>query len=229
MKRLKNEQKRKKANLIKIEGLRLLENSLKQDWFPELITTEKHLKNLKFKNLKKIFISEEKIIKKYMNLPKLEPIIAIGEYPVKKNVDYNENIVAFFSQDPTNIGSIIRTSLAHGINNFLFSKNSPDPYNLLVLRTSAGFSFGIKNSKINIDESPKLSNHKLIVASAHDGIKIENLKSKNKKFCLVFGHESKGVPKPWEEKGEKITIPIKNIESLSVSAAAAIIINKITK
>ena len=164
-----------------------------------------------------------------MSIPKLEQIIAIGKCQIKKNIDYNKDIVAFFSQDPTNVGSIIRTSLAHGINNFLFSKDSPDPYNLIVLRTSAGSSFGINYSKMDNQIFTSLSEHKFILATAHNGKKIEDIEVRNKKICLIFGNESKGIPETWEGRGEKTTIPIKNVESLSVSAAAAIIINKITK
>ena len=69
----------------------------------------------------------------------------------------------------------------------------------------------------------------MILATAHSGKRVEDIELKNEKICLIFGNESKGIPRSWESRGEKITIPIKNIESLSVSAAAAIIINKITK
>jgi len=229
LKSLKNEQKRKKANIVRIEGERLLKDSIDQGWLPEIITTKKYAKRFENKNFQKIFVAEEKLIKKCMSIPKLEPIIGIGKYPIKKNIDYKKDMVVFFSQDPTNIGSIIRTSLAHGIDNFLFSQNSPDPYNLIVLRTSAGASFGINYSKMNNEESLKLPEHKLILATAHSGKRVEDIELKNEKICLIFGNESKGIPRSWESRGEKITIPIKNIESLSVSAAAAIIINKITK
>jgi len=162
-----------------------------------------------------------------MILSKLEPIISIGNYPKEEKISYKKNIVVLLSQDPTNIGSIIRTSCGHDINNFIFAKEAPDPYNLLVLRSSAGSSFGINYCRMNDQTLEKLCDHEVFTAVAHNGEDIKKIEIKKSKKALIFGHESKGIPEKWLQKSKKITIKTKNIESLSVSAAAAIIINKI--
>ena len=113
------------------------------------------------------------------------------------------------------------------INDFIFAKEAPDPYNLLVLRSSAGSSFGINYSRINDTNLEMLCDHEILTAVAHNGTNIKRIKIKKSKNAFVFGHESKGVPKRWLKESKKVTIKTKNIESLSVSSAAAIIINQI--
>tara|TARA_A100001037_G_scaffold201930_1_gene180466 strand:- start:407 stop:1051 length:645 start_codon:yes stop_codon:yes gene_type:complete len=212
---------------VRTEGLRLLDAAINRGWKPNILTTEEYFEKIDKKHQKKIFVSEKEIIKKHMLLPKLEPIIGTGNYPARKKISYKKNIVILFSQDPTNIGSIIRTSRGHDINDFIFAKEAPDPYNLLVLRSSAGSSFGINYCRINDKNLEMLCDHEILTAVAHNGANIKTIKIKKSKNAFVFGHESKGVPERWLKESKKVTIKTKNIESLSVSSAAAIIINQI--
>ena len=196
-------------------------------WEPSILTTEEYFEKINKNYSGKILVSQKELIKKHMILSKLEPIISIGNYPKKEKMSYKKNIVVLLSQDPTNIGSIIRTSRGYDVNDFIFAKEAPDPYNLLVLRSSAGSSFGINYSRIDDQTLERLLDHEILAAVARNGEDVKKIEVKKSKKALIFGHESKGIPKDWLQKSKKITIKTKNIESLSVSAAAAIIINKI--
>ena len=90
-------------------------------WEPSILTTEEYFEKISKNYSGKILVSQKELIKKHMILSKLEPIISIGNYPKKEKMSYKKNIVVLLSQDPTNIGSIIRTSRGYYVNDLMLS------------------------------------------------------------------------------------------------------------
>lgn len=131
-------------------------------------------------------------------------------------------------EKPGNIGAIIRTACAAGVNNIILSDNQTDIYNPNTIRASEGLIF-----KLNIIESSNRQvfdwltskNIPVYAASTDTGCIYSDVSYKNR-TALVFGSESKGLKNFWLERcNQLIKIPMtKNIDSLNVSVSLAIIV-----
>ena len=113
---------------------------------------------------------------------------------ITKN-EFNQNIKMVFENisDPGNLGTIIRTAVAVGLDTIYISKNSVDIYSHKVIRASAGMIF-----KINIiqDDIEKIletfKNEKFsLVKTIMNGENLytfaeENVQKKKEKIAIFF-------------------------------------------
>jgi len=129
-------------------------------------------------------------------------------------------------QDPGNVGTIIRSAYAFGVESILLTEGCADIYNLKTMRASMGAVFKQKiylTCLLELHEF-KESGVKVIGASNDSGskdIKHANLKN----AIIILGSEGQGIAESLLELcDEKIRIPIKpDCESLNVATAASII------
>ena len=134
-------------------------------------------------------------------------------------------------QEPSNLGAIIRSGIAFGFANFLLL-NCAYLYNEKVIRASAGAVFQCRYKNIEIKEIDRLkAEYQIIATSSKNGLNLKKIKEKIKnKFIIVLGNEGRGINKVIEEKADlKISIELKKeIESLNVAVASAIIFYELT-
>lgn len=133
-------------------------------------------------------------------------------------------------QDPGNMGTIIRTAEAAGVDLILVTKNCTDPYGDKALRSSMGAIFLVPI--IEVEEMDwvdllKKQNIQLIATDLSAKKSYEELDYSGG-INLIIGNEGHGISKALlDQADEKTIIPIfGNIESLNVSIAAGILIYK---
>ena len=129
--------------------------------------------------------------------------------------------------DPGNLGTIIRTSAALGIDAVISSLETVDYYNDKVLRATQGAIFKIPLFKMNLNEVlPLLKDNNITVYGTHleSSISIKEVEKKDK-LAIVVGNEAKGVSKEVLDLCDKnVILPMDNdVESLNVSIAAALL------
>ncbi len=134
-------------------------------------------------------------------------------------------------QDPGNFGTIIRTSLATGVDAIFSSPETSSIYNPKVLRASAGAIFDIAViQNIPLDKMFSFTRERnipVVTLDPHKGKSIDNV-TITSPYMLVVGNESKGVPEELIKKSNLIvTIPVKGVESLNVSVATAVALYKL--
>lgn len=136
--------------------------------------------------------------------------------------------------DPHNFGAILRSAETFGVAGAIFPKDRSADINTTVVKTSAGATeyldfCRVTNIARSLSELRKNGFH--VIAAESDG-EIEVSKfNPLLPLAIVFGSEGKGV-RPLVRKNcdEAVRIPISgNVESLNVSAAAAVIFYEITK
>jgi RNA methyltransferase, TrmH family len=131
-------------------------------------------------------------------------------------------------QDPGNVGAILRTSLALGMDAVVVGKGSCDPYNPKVVRSSVGalmrLPFETGEDLGAKMEFLRLKGFSIVATSSHAKLTLEQAKLR-KKVALIVGNEGAGTGAQYQDMADSVVkIPLKNkVESLNVSVAHGIL------
>lgn len=235
---------RKNCKEFAIEGLRLCKDAfLSNVKVIALVYTEKAFFKYKefiisaAKMCEKSCVVSEEIMKKLCSTKTPQGIICIckqyqHEFVValeKKKIETHKIVVLENIQDPSNLGTILRTAEALGIDNVVLTEDCCDIYSPKVLRGSMGAVFRLPICfSSNVYEIIKyLKSNNIVVYATVPSKLATDVTSINfgKPCAVVIGNEGNGLK---EETiaicDEKITIPmLGRAESLNVSIASGII------
>lgn len=158
-------------------------------------------------------------------------IIGVCSYQKEKEIG-NRVLMLDNVQDPGNLGTIIRSSVAFNVDTIYLSNNTVDLYNSKVLRACQGMNFYINiirddlKSKI-IDLKNK--GYKIYTTDVNNGNELKSIKTTDK-YVIIMGNEGNGVSKEISElSDEKIYINMnENCESLNVAVATSIILYQLS-
>lgn len=132
-------------------------------------------------------------------------------------------------QDPTNLGSILRTAAAMGVSAMLLGDECADPFSRRVLRVSMGSAFFLP-----VRESPDLMAEVVALQQEHGFEVLATVLdpqatpltevSRPARLALVLGSEGHGLDERWRQLcPQQITLPMQaGIDSLNVAVAAAV-------
>ncbi|NFG41872.1 RNA methyltransferase [Clostridium botulinum] len=236
-KKLKERKNRNKINKYVIEGFRLVDEAIKASLdIDYLILTQvgyEKLDNYINKDKiekQKVYCITDNLFKDLTSTENPQGIIAIVNME-NKNLDFQGDFYLFCDkvQDPGNLGTIIRTAHAAGVNGIILSKGTVDIYNEKTIRSTMGSLFYMPiyydDNEFSLIKSLKKDGFKLIVTSlesSKDFFK-EDLKGKT---ILTVGNEGNGVSNEVLDLADKrVKIPMPGgAESLNVAIATSIII-----
>ncbi len=138
-------------------------------------------------------------------------------------------------QDPGNVGTIIRSSKAFGIDTLVLGSGCCDLYNEKVIRSTQGNGFHmniISGDLMEIIKDLKNKEVPILGTNVEYGEDIRNLTNRDKEcFCLVMGNEGRGVSKEILDICDKfIYIEMDNqVESLNVGVATSILLYELNR
>jgi TrmH family RNA methyltransferase len=231
---------REKCGLVVCEGEKLLDEAVTAGLAPkEIFVTEKKLLSLqnpasdKVPNPAPVTVITDDIAE-YISSVKSNQGIFFLLKPLDKfnfcDIISTVRCVIILEdlQDPGNVGTIIRTCEAFGVELLLLSENSADVNSPKVIRSSAGSVFRVPICSVNISEAIKtLKDNKFTVYAAMPDTSAIPLRKLPKmgKIAVVIGNEGGGITKETAEIcTNKVCIPMKSVQSLNAATAAAIII-----
>ena len=219
---LKENKYRKTHKMFLAETFKSLEMALAQNLVVEVFAIE--YINLP-ENIPLNLVSED-ILKKLSSNVNPEGVVFIAKMDDKEVKEPNKILYLDEISDPGNMGTLIRTALAFNYDLVLTSENCVSIYNDKVINSSKGAIFAIPVRKGKLSDYK--NTHQIIVSDlSKDAIDFNNLKLE-KRFVLVLGNESHGVSKENKKLAtNSVIIPISNIDSLNVSVAGGILMNKI--
>ena len=175
------------------------------------------------------FLVTKEIMKKISDQKSISDNAAIVRYIPEQEIKGNVLILDDI-QDPGNLGTLIRSSIAFGFDNIILSNESVDLYNPKVIRATEGMIFNVNVIRTNILKYiPRLkeNGYKILVSDVIGGKDIKNEISNN--IALVLGNEGKGVQKNIKDLGDEV-INIKMndaCESLNVGVAGSILMYEV--
>lgn len=144
--------------------------------------------------------------------------------------------------DMENLGSMLRSAAAFGINQVLIDSKSVDPFSRRAMRVSMGAALGMRYLALT-DPGRDLRSLgdrgvvSLAATLASDSVSIADVPLINDPVVIVMGNEANGLPtKVQEAATRRVTIPMgcrtqgdSMVDSLNVSIAAAILMHELTR
>ena len=162
---------------------------------------------------------------KYLDFFKNMDIIYKEEFFLSES----ERCIALCSvRDPGNLGSVIRSAVAFGVDHVVISSDSADVYNPKTIRSAMGNLFSVKITVINnfasFVSAARESGRRIFSAELRPGAKSVKEISLLPTDIFMIGNEGHGIPEDISTIcTDSVYIPIsERTESLNASVAAAI-------
>jgi TrmH family RNA methyltransferase len=231
---------RKQTGTFLIEGKREIELALKGGYeletilfLPEIIS-EREIKNLvKSSKVEIIEISKE-VYQKLAYRDTTEGILAISktkELALHHIQFKNKNpliLVAEAPEKPGNIGALLRTADAAGIDAVIIANPKTDIYNPNIIRSSVGCVFTVPiatGTTTEVISFLKENNINIYGAALTASVEYQTIDYKQAS-AIVVGTEATGLSDDWLlNTAKNIVIPMRGaIDSMNVSVSAAIIL-----
>lgn len=172
----------------------------------------------------------ETVMAKLSGLSSIPRVLAVVKMPEEREIKGNILILDDI-QDPGNLGTIVRSATAFGIDTIVASKNTVDIYNTKTIRSSEGMLFNINFLKKDLFEFiPTIKdNYHIYNTNVKEGTILKDVKL-NKPFALIMGNEGSGVKQELQDLADEfIYIPMdKKCESLNVAMATSIILYELS-
>lgn len=219
--KLKQKKYRNQFGYYLIEGEHLVNEALKANQVECIITTKPLKSNLEVIEVSEEVMAKLAFTKSPSNIMAKCKIDSNNELMIKKRYLILDDL-----QDPGNIGTLIRSALAFGIDQVILSKNCVDLYNDKLLRAMQGANFHISCIYGDLTEIiEKLqANGVVVVGSALENGQDISLIEKTEKMAFIVGNEGNGMNQNILDKCDYIGyIPIQTIESLNVAIAGSIL------
>lgn len=238
----KKENKRKKERVIIVEGEKEVEMALASDFLvqeafisPELCKTE--IKNI-FLDKNNFFLLSVELFKKISGRENPDGLIVVGKKTKHKLEDIIikrdlfvlalENI-----EKPGNLGAIIRSADAAGVDAVILIDSLIDEYNPNAIRNSRGAVFVLPIVSSDLKSFLKWLQVNNLHAYAADPENAPNYSEFNyeNKTVFILGNEHNGLSKKMKQSIEKkIKIPmLGKIDSLNISVSAAILMYELVR
>lgn len=234
----------KKNNIFIVEGEHLVKMANSSKVLEYVLTLEEL--NYLSSNIIQYLVNEEIMKKLSINksISKVIGVVRIKDNNIDNIIDNltnnsgsntnNKKIIIYLDnlQDPGNVGTIIRTSLAFNLNTVI-STNFPIFYNEKTIQASQGaiFNMNLIKGDITLLNSLKDKGYKIVATTLNThSIDLEEFKTiyKNEldNIVLVMGNEGQGISKEIEEIADYfVKINISNtIDSLNVAIAHSIVL-----
>jgi len=170
----------------------------------------------------------EDVMKKMSSMESFSKVLAVCSKNTSNEIIGNKILLLDGIQDPGNLGTIIRSSVAFGVTTIILSKDTVDLYNPKVIRASEGMFCHINIITMDLEEaidSIKNSGISVYGTNVVDGYDVSTVTDKDS-YALVMGNEGNGVKANIQELCDKnLYIPMKETcESLNVGVACSILL-----
>lgn len=226
--KLKEKKYRDLTSTFLIEGEHLVNEATKSNLLKELIVLEGE--NFYTDSVPITHVSGE-VMKKLSSMDSYPNVIAVCNKKSEKKIG-NKVLILEDIQDPGNLGTIIRSSLAFNVDTIILSPRTVDLYNQKVIRATQGMLFHInivvKEIK-EIIETLKKNNYKIMGTKVDGGIDVRKIEL-SEKYALIIGNEGQGLSEETSNLcDEYLYIKMnKSVESLNAGVATSILLYELS-
>lgn len=228
IRKLKDKKYSNSKKLFVIEGENLIDEAIKNNLLVELYVLEGT--EIKY-NFNYDVVTYE-VMKTLSDLKSVPRLIGVSKY-IEKNELGNRIVILDGVQDPGNLGTIVRNSVAFGADTIVLSKETVSLYNEKVLRSTGGMIYNINvvtGDPEDIINKIKDKDIKVIGTSLRKSKSLEEFERLDK-YAIIFGNEGNGVSsKILDCCDDIVRIDMDNkCESLNVGVSTGIILYHLYK
>ncbi len=229
LKDLHKRKKRMETGYTLVEGINAVERAIEAGMKIErLFVSEKFLDFGKKRDMEPVLCSGMEMdmissTRTSYGITALCGIPCMEEKPLEGDSLYFDRI-----QDPGNAGTLIRSAVAFGFTNIVFSVDSVDPWSPKVIRSSAGYIFNV-NIMSGFRHIKTLKERGALILAAESGGKpLDEIRCTGE-VALLMGNEGLGLSDDIREyAGAACAIKMEpGVESLNVAVAGSIIMQHI--
>ena len=169
-----------------------------------------------------------------------QPVVACLRPPAleSRSLERGRYLMARGVQMPGNLGTLIRSAWAFGLDGVVIGSGTVDPWNPKVVRASAGAMFHLPliGEPAGLDESgdgaaeavPARLNFLCTDAGGEPLEEVEEARARD--WVLVVGNEGSGIDAPLRPRGRTVAVPLDpGVDSLNVAVAGSILMYELTR
>lgn len=222
--KLKEKKYRDITNKFLIEGEHLVNEGIKKGLVHELIALEGI--EFDFNDINITYVSKD-VMKKLSSMDSYPNVIGVCNK--QKSVDIKGKVLILDDiQDPGNLGTIIRSSVAFNIDTIVLSPKTVDLYNSKVVRSTQGMMFYINIIVSDLEiviNKLKEDKYKIYGTKVDGGVDVRSINNTDK-YALIIGNEGNGMSdRVGSLCDEYLYIKMNNnVESLNAGVAASILL-----
>lgn len=227
--KLQNKKYRDLTNSFIVEGYHLVEEAYKSGIVKEIFLLENKSIDL---DIPITYVSSD-VMKKISTTDTYCDVIALCEKVNSNEIIGNKILLLDDIQDPGNLGTIIRSSVAFNVDTIILSNNTVDLYNPKVLRSTQGMFCHINiitMDLVSAIEEIKNRNITLYGTNVTCGVDVRSI-SDTSSYALIVGNEGNGVKESIQSMCDKNLYINMNskAESLNVGVACSILLYELEK
>ncbi len=239
---LKTVKGRARTDLFLVEGFRLLTVALAACWPLEAVIvcdddkTRRRLARLlgEHRSLETdVYTAARRVIQEVADTVESSGVIAMARQKAPAfsadTLPGGRLLIVDNVRDPGNLGAILRSAAAFGLDGVYLSRGTVDVYNPKVIRASMGAHFILPITPVadlpGLGENLYRQRITLFVADPHSGRTLNQI-GQPAKWALVIGGETEGFSDIWREYNARpLRIPLSpKVESLNSAVAAGILL-----
>ena len=219
------------ANAFLLEGSHLIEEAWKSDQHIVEIIAEASFKLPAWSMDYPVEIVNAQVFKQISQTSTPQGIAAVVGMRDNNKITGNQLILIDAVQDPGNLGTIIRTADAAGMDGVILGKGTVDVYNDKVIRATQGsiFHLPVYEADLLLELADLKKSGFEIWATALQNAETYNQLAIPEKVAIILGNEGAGIEEALLQAADQlVNIPIYGkAESLNVAIAAAILMYQI--
>jgi len=228
-KKLSTKKERDKTGLFLVEGFHLVEEALKSNIVEQLILAETQTipTSWNVDNIPMVIVTEA-VMNELSDTETPQGIAAVCRQCSYEQVGMKTVLMVDAVQDPGNLGTIIRTADAVGVDAVILGDGCVDVYSPKVIRATQGSLFHLPVIKGNLPQwMSRLQEQNIPIygTSLQNGVDYRSV-TPVESFALLVGNEGSGVRKELLERTTtNLYVPIYGkAESLNVAVATGILL-----
>ncbi|MCE7860192.1 MAG: RNA methyltransferase [Chloroflexi bacterium CFX2] len=229
---------RREAGAFVVEGVRLVEEAAKGDWRFEIVLYDETLSErgrlqVESLRLKGVDVEEvsPSVMKSISETEAPQGILAVVEY-LQLPIPQSPNFILIPDQvrDPGNLGTLLRSAAASGVDAVLIPPETTDAFAPKVLRSGMGAHFRLPIHEMSWDEIEKTVAGMKVYIADMDGQPFWET-DLTKPIALIVGSEAEGVSDNARKVANgKISIPMKGeTESLNAGVAGSVLMFEVIR
>ncbi len=231
---------RREAGLFVIEGVRLFEEAVNSNWefhfvlYDETLSErgKSQVESLKSKNIEveEVSASVMKSISETESPQGILAVLKINQLPIPNSPNFI--LIPDQIRDPGNLGTLLRSALATGVQTILIPPETTDAFAPKVLRSGMGAHFKLPIQEMSweeISQVVKLAGLNVLIADMNGESCWET--DLRKPMALIIGSEAEGASESARKLANgKISIPMSgDIESLNAGIAGSVLMFEVLR